>query len=73
MLVSYIAQIRVALKGTVPADVLDQTHGKVPAWVNSSNFALVEVVDWLVIDLQHFLDSTNSNSINNDTTNFQDE
>jgi glucan endo-1,3-beta-D-glucosidase len=73
VLVSYITQNRVALKGTALADVLIGHTEKAPAWVTSSNFAPVEAVDWLVIDLQHFLDSTSSNSTNNDSTNFQDE
>ncbi|KAE9377246.1 glycoside hydrolase family 17 protein [Stipitochalara longipes BDJ] len=73
VLVSYINQIRAALKGTVLANVLIGHTDKLPSWVNSSNSALIDAVDWLGIDLQPFLDSTNTNSINNATASFQDE
>ena len=73
VLVSYITQIRAALKGTVLADVLIGHTDQRPAWVNSSNAALINAVDWLGIDLQPFLDSTGGNGIQFGKTNFQDE
>lgn len=71
VLVSYITQIRAALKGTVLADVPIGHSDKLAAWVNKSNSAVVLAVDWLGIDLQPYLDS--ADSINNDFTNFQNE
>jgi glucan endo-1,3-beta-D-glucosidase len=72
VLQSFITQVRTAVKGTrlefVPIGRVDTYT----AWTNSSNSAVVSAVDWLGVDIYPYSTGIASNSIDNDSTIFQD-
>ncbi|USW57571.1 Putative glycoside hydrolase superfamily [Septoria linicola] len=64
-LVSYIQQAREVLQGTVWAD---KQIGHVDTWtayVNGSNNAVVEALDWVGVDAYPYFQTVNENSIEN--------
>jgi len=70
-LVSYISQVRDAISGTV---LKDATIGHVDtwtAWVNGSNSAVIEAVDWLGFDGYPYWQTTVPNSIDQAVSLFQ--
>jgi glucan endo-1,3-beta-D-glucosidase len=71
-LVSYINQIRSALVGT-PLDGVKIGHVDTwTAWVNGSNSAVVNAVDWIGMDAYPYFQNTMSNGIDNGANLFFD-
>lgn len=62
-LVSYINQVRTAISGTSASGASIGHVDTWTAWVNSSNSAVVEAVDWLGMDAYPYFQNTIANGI----------
>jgi len=71
-LVSYIKQVRGAISGT---SLSDASIGHVDTWtafVNGSNSAVIDAIDWLGVDSYPYFETTVANSIDNGNKTFWD-
>ena len=64
-IVSYIKQVRGAISGTALSDTSIGHVDTWTAWVNGSNSAVIEAVDWLGMDTYPYFQTTVANSIEN--------
>ena len=71
-LVSYITQVKTALKGTALADVLIGHVDTWNSWTNSTNNPVISAIDWLGVDEYPYFQSTEANSIDDAYTLFWD-
>ena len=71
-LVSYIKQVRSAISGTSASGVSIGHVDTWTAWVNGSNSAVIEAVDWLGMDTYPYFETTVTNSIANSNSTFWD-
>ena len=69
-LVSYIKQIRGAISGTSLSGASIGHVDTWTAWVNSSNSAVIDAVDWLGMDTYPYFQTTVQNSIDNGNSTF---
>ena len=69
-LVSYIKQIRGAISGTSLSSASIGHVDTWTAWVNGSNSAVIEAVDWLGMDTYPYFQTTVQNSIDNGNDTF---
>ncbi len=65
VLTGYIKQVRSAVAGTPLADAPIGHVDTWTAWVNSSNNAVIDAIDWLGVDAYPYFQSTMSNGIAN--------
>ncbi|KAF2725649.1 glycoside hydrolase family 17 protein [Polychaeton citri CBS 116435] len=70
VLSSYVGQLRSALQSTTASDVPIGHVDTWTAWVNGSNNALIEAVDWLGHDGYPYFETTTANSIENGNSSF---
>jgi glucan endo-1,3-beta-D-glucosidase len=71
-LVGYINQLRSALQGTPLSGVKIGHVDTWTAWVNGSNSAVIDAVDWLGMDAYPYFQDTMSNGIDNGASLFFD-
>jgi glucan endo-1,3-beta-D-glucosidase len=69
-LVSYIKQVRGAISGTSLSGASIGHVDTWTAWVNGSNSAVIEAVDWLGMDTYPYFQTTVQNSIDNGNQTF---
>ena len=69
-LVSYIKQVRGAISGTSASGASIGHVDTWTAWVNGSNSAVVDAVDWLGMDTYPYFQTTVENSIENANQDF---
>lgn len=62
-IVSYINQVKTALAGTALSDVSIGHVDTWTAWVNGSNDAVINAVDWIGVDAYPFFQNTEANGI----------
>lgn len=71
-LVSYIKQVRSALSGTAASSASVGHVDTWTAWVNGSNSAVIDAVDWLGMDTYPYFETTVDNSIETGNKTFWD-
>lgn len=71
VLVSYIKQVRAAVKGTDLENIKIGHVDTWTGWVNGSNSAVVDAVDWLGMNTFPYFQTTDPNSIENGQSLFQ--
>lgn len=70
-LVNYISQVRSAIAGTALSGVSIGHVDTWTAWVNGSNDAVINAVDWLGVDAYPYFQNTQSNAIDSGASLFE--
>ena len=69
-IVSYIGQVKTALKGTALSGLSIGHVDTWNSWTNSSNTAVIDAIDWLGVDEYPYFQNTEANSIDDAYTLF---
>ncbi|KAH8889817.1 glycoside hydrolase [Thozetella sp. PMI_491] len=72
VLAGYIKQVRDAISGTALSGASIGHVDTWTAWVNASNKATIDAVDWVGVDAYPYFEDTHANAIENDKGLFQD-
>jgi glucan endo-1,3-beta-D-glucosidase len=72
VLANYISEVRNKIRGTCLSDAPIGHVDTWTAWVNGSNSAVIEAVDWLGMDAYPYFETTKSNAIASGQGLFQD-